>query len=385
MLTEKIIDAITSIRLTLICLALAMVLVFIGTIAQVDKGIFIVQKEFFQSLIVISDIRILNYKIPIIFPGGYLIGLVLLINLLASHFKRFGLLPQKVGLLLTHFGLLVLLVGQLLIDQLHIESNMRLVEGETKNYSESYSRCELAFVKISDPDSDTVVSIPESYLFKGNIIRNHNLPFDVKVHEYYENSRLERLSNPMAEQGSATLGAGRNLRVTPMPPVTTSDQRNTPSAIIELIGNKDVPEGTWLVSFFLDDGQTFTVGNERWQVFLRPERYYKPYFITLIDFKHEKYPGTDIPKNFSSRIKLTNPQTKEEREVLIYMNNPLRYGGETYYQGSFDPNDDRVSILQVVKNPAWHTPYIACGLVGVGMILHFIINLGAFVREQKKK
>ncbi|MGB9602727.1 MAG: ResB protein required for cytochrome C biosynthesis, partial [Limisphaerales bacterium] len=316
MLTEKIIDALTSIRLTVICLALAMVLVFLGTLAQVDKGIFIVQKEFFQSLIVFSDIRILNHKIPIIFPGGYLIGLVLLVNLIASHFKRFGLLPQKIGLLLTHFGLLVLLVGQLMIDQLHIESNMRLVEGESKNYSESYSRCELAFVKVSDPDSDTVVSIPESQLYKGNVIRHPALPFEVKINEYYENSRLENLPNPSSEKGAATLGIGRTVRVNPQPLVTTSDQRNAPSAIIELLGN-NAPQGSWLVSFFIDDAQTFAAGNEQWQMFLRPERYYKPYFITLLDFTHEKYPGTDIPKNFSSRVKLTNPHTKEEREVLI--------------------------------------------------------------------
>ncbi|HON06893.1 MAG TPA: cytochrome c biogenesis protein ResB [Verrucomicrobiota bacterium] len=374
----------TSIRLTVVCLALAIVLVFLGTLAQVDKGIFIVQKEFFQSIIVISDLRILNHKIPIIFPGGYLIGLILIINLIAVHFKRFGFHPQKIGLLLTHFGILVLLVGQILIDHLHIESSIRLVEGESKNYSESYTRCELAFVKISDADSDTVVSIPESYLYKGNVIRHPQMPYEIRINEYYENSQIERLSAQSNERGAATLGFGASLRVIPLPPVTTTDRRNAPSAIIELIGN-NAPKGTWLVSFFIDDGQTFRVGNEQWQMFLRPERYYKPYYITLLDFTHEKYPGTDIPKNFSSRVKLTNPQTKEEREVLIYMNNPLRYGGETYYQGSFDPNDDRVSILQVVKNPAWTTPYIACALVGFGMALHFILKLSAFVKEQKKR
>jgi hypothetical protein len=225
---------------------------------------------------------------------------------------------------------------------------MRLVEGESKNYSESYSKCELAFVRISDMDSDTVISIPESYLYKGNIIRHPEMPFEIRVTEYYENSQIERLSGQGNERGAATLGVGTSLRVTPLPPVTTTDRRNAPSVIIELIGN-DTPQGTWLASFFLDDGQVFNVGNERWQMFLRPERYYKPYFITLLDFNHEKYPGTDIPKNFSSRVKLTNPQTKEEREVLIYMNNPLRYGGETYYQGSFDPSDDRVRFYRGKK------------------------------------
>jgi hypothetical protein len=383
MLLEKILNFLSSMRLTVVCLALAMILVFIGTLAQVDKGIFIVQKEFFQSFIVISDLRVFNYRIPVIFPGGYLIGLVLLLNLFVSNVMRFDLQPKRIGLLITHFGLLVLLVGQLLIDQFHTESNMRLVEGQSLNYSESYNRCELALVKISDPQADTVVSIPESLLEKDSVIRNPHLPFQVKIHEYFPNSRIENVSGG-GENTASTLGAGRQLRVIPLPPETKSDSRNAPSAIVEIIGD-NAPSGTWLVSLFIEQPQEFNVGNEKWTISLRPERYYKPYFITLIDFKHEKYPGTDIPKNFSSRVKITNPQTGEEREVLIYMNNPLRYGGETYYQGSFDPNDDRVSILQVVRNPAWATPYIACILVGLGMTIHFIINLGIFVNEQRKK
>lgn len=383
MVFESILKFLTSMRLTVVCLILAMVLVFLGTLAQVDKGIYIVQKEFFQSFIVNSDIRVMNYRIPVIFPGGYLIGLVLVLNLLAGHLKRFGLSYKKIGLLLTHFGLLVLLVGQLLIDRLHIESNMRLVEGSSMNYSESYTRTELAFINKSDPQFDTIISIPESYLYDGSMIRSPHLPFIVKVHKYYPNSRLVKVESA-GEKGAASTGAGRSLQVMELPSETRSDRRDMPSAIIELIGDKTQNE-TYLVSFYLEDPQTFNYGNEQWQVWLRPERYYKPYSITLIDFTHEKYPGTEIPKNFSSRVKINNPQTGEEREVLIYMNNPLRYGGETYYQGSFDPNDERVSILQVVRNPAWHTPYIACILVGVGLVIHFLMNLTVFVNEQRKK
>ena len=51
------------------------------------------------------------------------------------------------------------------------------------------------------------------------------------------------------------------------------------------------------------------------------------------------------------------------RDVLIYMNNPLRYRGETYYQAGFQ-KDDTASILQVVRNPSFVTPYIACIIVG---------------------
>lgn len=44
-----------------------------------------------------------------------------------------------------------------------------------------------------------------------------------------------------------------------------------------------------------------------------------------------------------------------------------------------------VSILQVVKNPAWTTPYIACALVGFGMALHFIPKLKLHLLKNKRK
>ncbi len=42
---------------------------------------------------------------------------------------------------------------------------------------------------------------------------------------------------------------------------------------------------------------------------LRPARYYKPYSLTLQDFTHEVYPGTQIPKNFSSKVTLDRCRT----------------------------------------------------------------------------
>ncbi len=109
---------------------------------------------------------------------------------------------------------------------------------------------------------------------------------------------------------------------------------------------------------------------------MRAVRYYKPYTITLLAFNHDIYPGTDIPKNFSSKIHLNDPAAGEDRDILIYMNSPLRYRGETFFQASFEPGD-RVTILQVVRNPASLAPYIACSLVALGLVVQFLTHLPA--------
>jgi hypothetical protein len=107
---------------------------------------------------------------------------------------------------------------------------------------------------------------------------------------------------------------------------------------------------------------------------MRPRRQYLPYSMTLKKFSHDVYEGTNIPKNFSSLVHLSNPAKGEARDVLIYMNQPLRYGGKAFYQASFGKNDT-LSILQVVENPGWLLPYVSCVLVGLGLLVHFGIGL----------
>jgi cytochrome c biogenesis protein ResB len=114
---------------------------------------------------------------------------------------------------------------------------------------------------------------------------------------------------------------------------------------------------------------------------LRHKRQYKPYSIKLIDFRHDRYLGTDTPRNYSSQIQLVDSENNENREALIYMNNPLRYRGETFYQASFKQGD-RGTVLQVVRNPGWLLPYIACTLGAVGMLLHFGMSLTRFLRRR---
>src|SRR5690606_28088332 len=110
----------------------------------------------------------------------------------------------------------------------------------------------------------------------------------------------------------------------------------------------------------------------------------KPFTLHLLDFTHERYAGTDIPKDFSSRVRLVHPEAGEDREVLIYMNHPLRYGGFTFYQSGFD-NDDQTTILQVVKNPSWLLPYVSCLMVTLGLIVQFGLSLIVFLRRRSAR
>jgi hypothetical protein len=381
MQTGKLLDFLGSLRLTVVALFFAMALVFLGTLAQVKYGVFIVQKVYFQSVFVFWGPAGAGWKIPV-FPGGYLIGGVLMVNLIVAQIRGIQLSRNKIGLYLVHVGLILLLLGQYFTDKLQAESNMRLVEGQAMNYSQSDTRFELAVVDTSGDKTERVIAIPDSRLADGEI-SHPELPFTIKVQKFYQNSKVTTLAGKAAA-AAASEGLGKGIELAPEALVTRMEERNMPSAVVDLVTPKG-SLGTWLVSSWLGARQSVTCDGKTWEITMRLRRYYKPYNITLEKFTFERYPGSDIPKNFTSRVVVRRPDTKEERSVLIYMNNPLRYGGEAYYQGSYDPNDERVSILNVVRNPSWLTPYIACLLVGLGLLLHFVVQLAGFVRSQARK
>src|SRR4051812_17458807 len=138
-------DFFVSLKLTVVLLVLGMVLIFWATLSQVDLGVWGVQRKFFHSLFVLEKIPGTQIPIPV-FPGGYFIGGLLLINLISAHIYRFKFAWRKTGILLTHIGLILLLVGELLSGLMQDEFSMQIANGETKNYAESYQRNELAIV-----------------------------------------------------------------------------------------------------------------------------------------------------------------------------------------------------------------------------------------------
>src|SRR5689334_8333581 len=193
-MARQVVDLITSLKLTIICLAAAMALIFAGTLAQVHLGIHEAQQRYFQSWLVWWPAEGRGFRLPV-FPGGHLIGAVLLVNLIAAHTKRFRWTWRKLGIHLTHAGLIIMLAGGLFTDLFAVESHMRLARGDVKNYSEDQRHTELAVIDTTDNDLDQVTAIPESVLKTNRTIDHWSLPFRIAVRNFYQNSRLKMLSD----------------------------------------------------------------------------------------------------------------------------------------------------------------------------------------------
>lgn len=377
---RKLLIRLSSLKIAVFTLFSLFVLVFIGTISQVDLGIYYAQKKYFQSFFVFHSFGSLSLPI---FPGGALLGWLFSINLIAALFVRFKWKVKNLGLLIMHIGLLVLIIGSGIASAITTESQMPIREGETLSYSQHLRYSEIVFTDTSHPDHDREITIPESLFKKGGYISDPQLPFDIRIDRQFTNAQLiVKTGQVPGFSDDITQGVGKNLEVKPLPIFVRDDLRNNTTLVVSLFDKeKQSLLGAWLLSLDLPNPQT--IPDSSFMLSLRPQRFYNEYSLTLLDFKHDLYPGTDIPKNFSSNVRILNPDSGEDRTHLIYMNHPLRMDGKTYYQASY-ADENTISIFQVVDNPLWQLPYIACILITVGMTYLFLAHFIAFLRKRSQ-
>ncbi len=375
--------ALASLRLTVALFALAMFLIFAGTLAQVHAGIWDVMGQYFRTPIAWIELQLFvpqqfaSVAGSIPFPGGYTLGGLLILNLLAAHAIRFKLAARRAGIIILHLGIIVLLLGEFVTGLFAEEGLMTIYQGGHAQYVEDVREAELAILDRSDPELDRVVAIAEHKLRGGGKpIAHEALPMTITVDRWYPNARP--VPRAEGDESPADRGAGLEYVVNALPRARGVDgaEIDSPAAYITL--HRDGERlGTWLVSELLGPSQSVEVAGRTYHLSLRFKRTYKPYTMHLVEFRHDRFVGTERPRNFSSRIRLVDPTQNEDREVVISMNNPLRYAGSTFYQSAY-LQDDAGTVLQVVRNPGWLLPYIACGLVALGMLMHFGQRLWQF-------
>ena len=228
---HAIIRFLVSLKLTVVLLGFSVALVFFGTLDQVETGIHVTQKKYFESLFVIwhwpdtwayQDV-LGSFALPL--PGGYTVGGLLLINLIAAHIHRFQFTLKKFGIQLVHAGLILLLFSELFTDILSVETMMSIPEDGANNVGTNARINEIAFSTDYGDDQLKVVTIPTEHLKAGDYFSHQELPFDVEIIRYHENAQLGfRGNTPEAPVSIATAGIGmtrnmpRDITVTPVRP-----------------------------------------------------------------------------------------------------------------------------------------------------------------------
>ncbi len=334
----------------------------------------------------------------------------LILGLMASVVLLMGAIPlfgRRAGIVVLHGGVGLLMFGQWFVSSYDVEEQMTMAEGDTVNYGQDIRSMELAVIERQSAEfngQDDVVVIPLTrngkptrFLRDGQVV-DERLPFRIEVVDYMGNSRVEMLAG--GEATPADSGNGLRFQAVPLRGASgaSSSAVDLASGYFRFV---DAESGESLGTFLLSqdqlamrngeairfDTQPIRVGDDSFDVQLRFVRNYKDYSMQLVDVRKDDYLGTTIPRNYSSEVVLKDAESGIEHDLKIWMNNPRRYAGETFYQSGWqrDPSTGtEYSTLQVVRNHGWMIPYVACMVCMVGMLAHFSLILLRFLNRHSR-
>lgn len=333
-----------------------MVLLVIGTLAQRDMGLYEAHQMFFASFIFWLGF------VPL--PGGYTLLLILTLNLCLKFLLNSEWSWRKSGIIISHFGALVLLLGGLLTALSAKEGFMVIAEGEKTPFIYDYHKREMLIFK-----NDQLLYVIE----QDQLLNNQNLPMGISVvdscinceilkreeHEqdFAQNKTLHDLSAFMALESTEPL---------------KESEANMSGFSFTITGKSEDIDGLYIAFEGMPRPIEFDHNDDNYKIIYGKQQRILPFEVALEDFQQTNYPGMDMAQGYSSDVIVLDEGARWNAH--IEMNAPLRYKGYTFYQSSFDRSEDvEITVLSVVENQGRIFPYIGTFILALGIILHMIM------------
>jgi len=344
------------------------VLLVFGTVDQKYIGLHLSQEKYFSSWFVWG-----------IFPGGRLTMTVMFLNLVCKLIFNSPIRWSRAGTLVTHSGMLLLLLGGFFTAYFSNEGSMPIPEGQTSSYYMDYHELEFAVIDKSPEDHDAVVAFSQNYIKEGSVISDPDFPFTISVKTFYRNRVLVQRDTPLTD-GYHGLAQRFDIKTQKL---ENEFERNRAAVVLDIRGLDDEKDGTYALDQFMLVPQTLKAGGKDYVIELRNKRYQLPFALEVIDFKRKLHPGTQMASHYSSLVNVVDGEYK--REVLISMNEPLRNLDYTFYQASFGIDDTgETTVLAVVQNAGRNFPYIASVIMCIGLLFHLILQVPKMVVRSKR-
>ena len=392
---RRLVDAIGSMWLAVWTMLFFGVLTWAGTLAQKDLGLYVVQRDFFESFFVrwdtgveIADKFVL--KIPL--PGGYLLMLVMFVNLVVGGMLRVRWSARNIGILITHLGMAFLLVAGFVKMHYSYAGHVALYEGAKTSTMVSFHDFELALLR-KDGDAILERTVPEALLAGSPLLDDAALPFTVRIGNWMQNCE-PRQKGPMFEVDVPVVkdpsGAGVYLSQMEVQP---ERERNIAGCYATVVDRKTGAESTgilWGADFRPHDERrspfTFEADGKTWGLDLRRVTWDLPFAVRLDKFQKSDHPGTMTPRDFSSWVTVFDDGA--EQQFHIYMNHPLRREGHVFFQTNWGPQPGSslrgppwYSVFEVASNPSDYWPEAASYVILFGLLLHFVLKLFRYLRS----
>jgi hypothetical protein len=332
-----------------------MVLLVLGTISQKELGLYRAVEIFINSWILWIG--------PIPTPGGLTTLGIIFLALLIKFIFYSPWSWQKSGTILTHLGVLLLLIGGILTAITNKEGFVIIPEGETVETFSDYRERVLVF-KIDD---EIIREIDFNTLTKGTNLSQDGYAFRILIR--CDNCGVRA---PTGKYENLS-GLAENMELYVLP-----NEKNIEANFSGLIFQAKQADykdfKTYIVMEDINKSPEFKTNDGILRLSIERQKTPLPFAVRLKDFRKIDYPGTKKAKEFESDLIIQDGDL--EWPTTISMNKPLRYKGYSFFQSSFDQIDGQeITVLNVVKNAGQIFPYISTLIIFAGLLLHLILRL----------
>ena len=400
----KLFAFITSFGLATFTLSMLLIITFLGTLEQAEFGLVASQARYFESFFIDRiDIGacwralafnaywdIGNVTLPLyIVPGGYTLMAILFVNLFCGGIVRIRKSPKTIGIIISHFAILGMIAAGAVSYHFAKEGSLNLVEGQTNDEFQSFHERVIEIQKVQTDATakrSALVIGDSKYKVlsagKGRTFTHDSLPFDLMVTNWKQNAQPKR--DAEGSRSDAVDGYFiQELSMLDDAGAAHPDEQLASACVVMAKDKNTGDEQKGILWEFAAAPLTLTFGSDKYLVSLTHRSYKLPFAVRLDQTEQEKHPGTERARRFTSKVTKINGSHEEKR--IVTMNEPVRSEGYAVFQQSFDDgvrsgSNVKQSGFQIVENPSDHWPLISCIIVAEGLLLHFLMMLGRFIK-----
>jgi len=383
-------------------LAVALMLIlllqtWLATLEQVDYGLYATLRKYFdpKAWYILGELRLPDFMgkkaLMIPMPGGYWVLGLFFLNLFLGGIVRARKGWKKAGVLISHSGILMMILSAGVTEMTEERGTMDFFEGESSNVAQDYYEYVVEISERTAGMPTEVHVIRGLYLndLVGNpapvrTVRLPELPFDMQFTRYSKNGRVMSV-NEMAPPAGAQVIDG--YYIFDRPP-NKDAETNIAACYAKAMPRAGEPLPGFILSGDAFHPHTIKVGERIFVFQLRKFLWTMPFTVRLDQATAEYYPNSTKPKRFESRV--TRIENGSEANVEIKMNMPMRYEGLTFYQRMMGrenaqmPNSRPYSQLEVVRNPADQWPKYALYIVTFGLFVHFVLKFIFYIEKNTR-
>ncbi|GHC51207.1 cytochrome c biogenesis protein ResB [Roseibacillus persicicus] len=395
---EAVVKFLSSTQLATFLLLALFVLTWFATLEQTVNGLKPMMDKYFnwKELFFFPEIgkpwqkdgAMVPITIRFPMPSGFWLCVLFTINLTLGGLIRFRKSPQKIGILLSHFSIVFLMVAAGVTKFTEKRGALQIYEGKVSDAARDYHAEVIEISELADGKVTKVHLVDWEFLkdLRGGgerMFKLSNLPFDLKVTNLVENAQVSPAQFVPPVKGEKVID-GFHLKALPRAKETEAHMAGVELSVLSkggenlqelLLGSRSLKPATVSV-----DGRPYLLQ-------MRKKLWPLPFKVQLDDFRVERDPGTNRAAAYESDV--TRLDGVETEEVLIQMNEPMRRRGWTFFQANWGPQDDPnpaeyYSVFEVVHNPADHWPLWSLLISMAGLIGHFVYKLTLFLTKPRK-